>query len=185
MTRVETQPVDVRISDVRRQTSEADQARYYMVVLEEIEGPRRLPIWVGQYEGTAIAIQLEKVQVPRPLSFVFMADLLRAVGGKLREVRVSKLVDGTFYAIAAIEGPDGVKTVDARPSDALALALVAGAPIRVEPTVFGAAEAHMAAHRHPPLPAEEYYGVGTQGAAEIVAEVKAKWPGYGSQSGKR
>lgn len=177
-TEVGSQPVEVRVADVRRKV-EVDEPRYHMVMLEEVRGARRLPIWVGQFEGTALAILLGKVRVPRPLTFAFMADLLQASGGQLKEVRIAKLVEGTFYAIAVIKGAGEATPVDARPSDALALALAAGAPIRVEPGVFDASEAHLATHEHPPMPVDAYYGQGTQGAADIVAEVTAKWPGFG------
>jgi len=170
--------VDVRIVDVRRRAPGAEFARYSMVVLEEIGGARQLPIWVGEYEGAALALLMEQVEVPRPLTFKLMAELVRAMGGRLREVGVEKLVDGTFFAVAMIEAADGVKAIDARPSDAFALALELGAPIRVESGVFEGAEAHMAAHEHEPLPAEAYYGEGTLGSAQIVEEVKSKWPGF-------
>ena len=64
----------------------------------------------------------------------------QAAGGKLREVRISRLAAETFYAVAAIEGSDGAREVDARPSDAVSLALVTGAPIRVERSVLDAVE---------------------------------------------
>ena len=173
--RSDTEVVEVRIADVRRKPAQEDKPSYYMLVLEEIGGERRLPIWVGQFEGTAIALQLQEVEVPRPLTFPFISSLLQASGGQLREVRVSKLVEGTFYAVAVIEGAEATRTVDARPSDALALALVTGAPIRVEPAVFEASDADLATHRDPPLSQDAYYGEGTQGAAEIVEEVTSRW----------
>ena len=171
----DTETVEVRIADVRRKPAQEDKPGYYMLVLEEIGGERRLPIWVGQFEGTAIALQLQEVEVPRPLTFPFMSSLLQASGGQLREVCVSKLVEDTFYAVAVIEGAEGIRTVDARPSDALALALVTGAPIRVEPAVFEASNADLAAHRDPPLSQDDYFAEGTQGAAEIVEEVSSRW----------
>lgn len=167
----DTEAVDVRIADVRRKPARENKPSHYMLVLEEIGGERRLPIWVGQFEGTAIALQLQEVEVPRPLTFPFVSSLLQALGGQLRGVRVSKLVEDTFYAVAVIEGAEGIRTVDARPSDALALALVTGAPIRVEPAVFEAANADPASQRQ-----DAYYAEGTQGAAEIVEEVASRWP---------
>ncbi len=171
--------VDARIVDVRRRAPDAESARYNMVALEEVGGARRLPIWVGEYEGAALALLMEQVEVPRPLTFKFMGELVRAMGGRLREVRVEKLVDDTFFAVAVIEAADGVKAIDVRPSDGFALALELGAPIRVASGVFEAAEAHMATHEHEPLPAEAYYGKGTLGSAQIVEDVKSKWPGLG------
>ena len=172
---LDAEVVEVRMADVRRKPAHGDKPGYYMLVLEEIGGERRLPIWVGQFEGTAIALQLQKVEVPRPPTFSFVSSLLQASGGQLREVRVSKLVESTFYAVAVIEGVEGIRTVDARPSDALALALVTGAPIRVEPAVFGASKAHLATHRDRLPRQDTYYAEGTQGAAEIVEEVTSRW----------
>ena len=177
MTQAFANAVEVRVADVRRRSADSDDPRYSMVLLKEVAGTRSLPIWVGPFEATSIALHLEGVRVPRPLTFSFMSDLLEACGGRLREVRVNKLVEGTFYAVAVIEASSGVRTVDARPSDALALALVAGVPVRVEASIFAASDAHLAAHEHVPPP-EAYHGEGTEGAAEIVAEVRSKWPGF-------
>jgi RNA polymerase sigma factor (sigma-70 family) len=179
-TELGTQPVDVRIADVRRQPADGDRPGYHMLVLEEVDGTRRLPVWIGPFEGTAIALHLEKVQVPRPLTFTFVASLVQASGGRLLEVRISRLVEDTFHAVAVIEEAGGTKTVDARPSDALALALVAGAPMRVEPAVFEAVEAQKAARAYPRE--AEWYREGSKGAGEIVAEVTANWPAYRSRS---
>jgi len=180
---VDNAAIEVRIADVKRAPVKDDGTRYHVLLLEEVGGDRRLPIWVGQFEGTAIALHLEKIPVPRPLTFTFMAHLLEAAGISLREVRINRLAEDTFYAVAEIQGPHGVATVDARPSDAIALALVTGVPIRVKPDVFAAAAGWEAAH--PELQQQAESWVKAPGAAEIVAEVKAKWPGYGSQSGKR
>ena len=169
----QTKPVEMRIVDVRRQRSEEAKPPRHVVVLKEAGGTRRVLLWVGPFEGAAIALNLEKVEVPRPLTFTFIADLLRSLGGVLREVRISKLVEDTYYALAVIEGPEGTRTVDARPSDALSLAQVVGAPISAEPAVLGAAAAWEAAEPHPLQ--DEIFGEGTQGAAEIVAEVTSNW----------
>lgn len=172
-----TSAVEVRVADVKRAPVEGDGMRHHVLLMEELDGPRRLRIWVGQFEGTAIALHLEKVEVPRPLTFTFTANLLEAAGARLREVRISRLAENTFYAVALIDGPQGVKNVDARPSDALALALVAGVPVLVEPDVFAAAAAWEAAHPEMQQEAERWDKA--PGAAEIVAEVKASWPGRG------
>ncbi len=167
--------VEVRVTDVRRAVPEQDVPTYHMVVLEEVAAGRRLPIWIGEYEGTAIALQMEGVRAPRPLTFGFMADILQAAGARLREVRISKLVDGTFYAVADVEGRDGRREVDCRPSDAISLALSAGAPIRVAERVFEASKEHSAAHSREPLPEDKYYAEGSVGTAEIAAEVVSRW----------
>jgi bifunctional DNase/RNase len=69
----------------------------------------------------------------------FMSSLLEATGGRLAEARVTRLDDGTFYGVAVVEGPAGTREVDARPSDILNLALLTGAPIRVDPVVLAEA----------------------------------------------
>jgi RNA polymerase sigma-70 factor (ECF subfamily) len=130
-----TDPIRVRVADVRR-LADGDHERH-VVVLESLDGARRLPIWIGEPEGTAIAVLLEEVAMPRPHSHRFAAALLHAAGGRLREVRVTRLLRTIFYAQAVLE--DGTE-VDARPSDAIALALVEGVPILVEPAVLDEAD---------------------------------------------
>ncbi len=176
--RTSSDAVEVRVADVRRVRSD-DERRYLMLDLKEVSGERHLPIWVGPAEGIAIALQIEKVGVPRPLTFAFMAAVLKATGGRLREVRIQRLVEGTFFAIAVVEGPEGRQEVDCRPSDAISLALVANAPITVDPTVFRASDEHLASHAHPALVEDRYRGEGSIGTAEIVEEVTAKRPDLG------
>ncbi len=146
----------------------------YILVLEEIEGPRTVRIWVGPAEGIAIALQLAKIVPPRPMTFAFMASVLEATGARLGEVRITRLTDDTFYASAVVEGRDGIRTVDARPSDALALALCVGVPIFVEPQVFEAAHGWERAHP------EESRGSleDLPGKSEIAAELTSRWPGF-------
>lgn len=173
--------VEVRVADVLRKPVRDDATRQHILLLEEVAGDRRLAIWVGEFEGTAIALQLAKVSAPRPLTFSFLASVLEAAGGRLKEVRINRLANETFYASVTVARPRGEREVDARPSDALALALAAGAPIFVDPSVFLAGKAWEEAHpevlREVPPGAE-----GQRGAAEIVAEVTSKWPGFRGRS---
>jgi uncharacterized protein len=167
------QAVPVRVADVRRRPAEGDTPAQFIVILEEVGGERRLPIWMGQTEATAIALQLEKRQWTRPSTYAFTAGLLNAIGGRLREVTIAKLDDGkVFYAVAVVEGGRKMGTVDARPSDAINLALSTGAPIRVEPAVF-AANAAIAKNDS----ADGHSLESTQGLRDIVAEVEALWKG--------
>jgi bifunctional DNase/RNase len=106
------------------------------VLLAEVDGERILPIWVGGFEGDSIAIGLVHAQARRPLTFAFAGQLLEAAGARLREVRIARLVDETFYAQVIVEGPVGERTFDARPSDAIALGLQADAPIRASAEVM-------------------------------------------------
>ncbi len=77
----------------------------------------------------ALAMQLEHVETLRPFTSTFAADVLQAAGTRLREARIERQTDDTFYAVAAVEGPAGVREGDARPSDTLNLALAMGAPV--------------------------------------------------------
>jgi len=157
--------VPVRVADVRSRLSEGDRPELYLVMLEEVGGDRRLPIWIGQFEAVAMAAQLENVRAPRPLTYRFAASVLEAAGARLREVQISRLAGDTFYAIAVVESPNGtIARVDARPSDALNLALAAGAPIHVSADLFrSSAEQPSASFVH------TWYDEGSHGAAEIVA----------------
>ena len=94
---------------------------------------------MGAFEGLQVAFALEGTELPRPMAYQFMTSLLEATGGRLAEARVTRLDDGTFYGVAVVEGPAGTREVDARPSDILNLALLAGAPIRVDPEVLAEA----------------------------------------------
>jgi uncharacterized protein len=156
--------VPVSVADVRRPT---DRPERHIVVLEEVGGERRLPIWIGTPEAQALVAALEEVELPRPGPYHFARALLQAAGGALREVRVSGLADGVFYATAVLA--DGTE-VDARPSDALTLALVTGAPIAVEPSVLDASERF--ARERPQLAAE--VTAPADSASVLADEVRAR-----------
>jgi RNA polymerase sigma factor (sigma-70 family) len=134
-----TGPVTMRVTEVRRQPAEGERPEKVAILLEEEAGERRLCIWVGAFEGLQIAFALEGTELPRPMAYQFMTSLLEATGGRLAEARVTRLDDGTFYGVAVVDGPAGPREVDARPSDLLNLALLAGAPVRVDPAVLAEA----------------------------------------------
>ena len=131
--------LDMPVRDVRRVTrSGRDQ---HVVLLQEPQGGRRLPIWIGQDTAIEIALRLlGHGPLARPLGSDLSARLVHALGGNLREVRIDRLTEGTYYATVVVDGPQGTAEVDARPSDALALALVVGAPIRADRAVVEATE---------------------------------------------
>ena len=108
----------------------------YALVLGEIEGNRRLPIIIGAFEAQAIALELEKIQPPRPMTHDLLRDTLDAVGGEVLDIVISELRDGTFYARIRFihDGEEG--ELDARPSDAVALAVRVDVPIYVAPLVM-------------------------------------------------
>ena len=132
--------IDMRVSDVRR-IAESGQD-HHVVLLQEPGTGRRLPIWIGSEHALELAVRLlgHGSQLPRPLSSDLTARLIRSLDGNLREVRIDRLAEGTYYAAIVIDGPKGAIDVDARPSDALALALVVGAPIRVDRAVVETTE---------------------------------------------
>lgn len=99
------------------------------VVLNELDGDRRLVIQIGSAEAFALAGSLGEVAWGRPMTYQFMAELVRSLGGRIREVRLDALVSGAYAATVEAEGPHGVELVDARSSDALNLAALTAAPI--------------------------------------------------------
>lgn len=108
-----------------------------IVILKDLAGNAVLPIWVGLYEANAIAFEMEKVSTPRPMTHDLMRNLLLGLRLQLSKVVVSELKDDTFYAVLWLEREGGeVISMDARPSDALALALRLDCPIYVEEEVL-------------------------------------------------
>ena len=107
-----------------------------IVILKDVNGNTVLPIWVGIYEANAIALEIEKVSTPRPMTHDLIKSVLHGLNTGVRKVVVSELKDDTFYAIIWLERDGESITVDSRPSDALALALRVDCPIFVEDTVL-------------------------------------------------
>lgn len=123
---------DVFVAEVRRNDADTPARRSHVMVLAEHSGPRRLPIWIGPPEAIALALNLESQETPRPQTYQMARSLLEASGALVAEVRITRLTEETFYAAIIIDGPAGRQEVDARPSDAVNLALATGAPIRVD-----------------------------------------------------
>jgi uncharacterized protein len=107
-----------------------------IVVLKDAEGDTVLPIWVGVYEANAIALEIEKVTTPRPMTHDLIKNLLTALGGAVHKVVVTELKDDTFYAVIWAEHQGSIISIDSRPSDALAVALRVDCPIFVEDEVL-------------------------------------------------
>ena len=107
-----------------------------VVVLKAIQGNGTLPIWVGIYEANAIALEIEKVQTPRPMTHDLLKNVLLGLNVHVQKVVVSDLKEDTFYAVIWMERDGRVISMDSRPSDALALALRLDCPIYVEEEVF-------------------------------------------------
>ena len=107
-----------------------------IVVLRDVNGNTILPIWVGIYEANAIALEIEKVSTPRPMTHDLIKTLLLGLGTGIRKVVVSELKDDTFYAVIWLDKEGELISVDSRPSDALALALRLDCPIFVDDSVL-------------------------------------------------
>lgn len=107
-----------------------------IVILRDEDGQRTLPIWVGPVEANAIALQIENVAPPRPMTHDLLKNLLQDLGGRLVRVIISDLKDSTFYAYLEIDRNGDRLFVDSRPSDALALSIRAKAPVFVETQVL-------------------------------------------------
>jgi hypothetical protein len=107
-----------------------------IIVLREVEGQRVLPIWVGVFEANAIALQVENVQTPRPMTHDLLKSVIDQLGGRVERIVVCELKENTFYATLHVLSAKGLLEVDARPSDAIALALRSGARIFVDDAVI-------------------------------------------------
>jgi bifunctional DNase/RNase len=104
----------------------------YALILKEVNGDRRLPIIIGAFEAQSIALEMEGIRPPRPLTHDLMKNLLDAVGVELAEINICELRDGTFYAKLIFDNQE----IDSRPSDAIALAVRTGVPIFVAEKVM-------------------------------------------------
>jgi uncharacterized protein len=107
-----------------------------IVVLKDVNGTAILPIWVGIYEANAIALEIEKVATPRPMTHDLIRNLLFGLEAGVKKVVVSELKEDTFYAVIWLERNGELISIDSRPSDALAVALRLDCPIYVEDAVL-------------------------------------------------
>lgn len=107
-----------------------------IVVLKDVTGEGVLPIWVGIYEANAIALEIEKVTTPRPMTHDLIKNVLLGLEAQVSKVVVSELREDTFYAVIWMERDGHMISIDSRPSDALALALRVDCPIFVEDEVL-------------------------------------------------
>lgn len=107
-----------------------------VVLLRELDGERILPIWIGPAEANAIAVRLADLETPRPLTHDLMTRLLDGAGLNVERVVISDIKDHTYFAELVLEGTGRIVKIDARPSDCIALALRAEAPIYISDTVY-------------------------------------------------
>lgn len=109
----------------------------YAVILKEVDGERQLPVIVGAFEAQAIALAIEGIEMPRPMTHDLLSNLLETLEVEVKEIVINKLVEGTFYAKIYTESFQlGEREIDSRPSDAIALALRVNAPVFVNKKVM-------------------------------------------------
>jgi bifunctional DNase/RNase len=107
-----------------------------IIILRDKDGQRVLPIWVGVFEANAIALQIENIATPRPMTHDLLRNVIHDLKAEIQKIVVSDLKENTFYALIYLEMNGEPVAIDARPSDAIALALRARAPIYVEDRVI-------------------------------------------------
>ena len=112
-----------------------------IVILRDKEGAKTLPIWVGMFEANAIALQIENISTPRPMTHDLLRNVIHDLKASVQKIVVCDLQDSTFYALIYLLINGEVVAIDARPSDAIALALRTGSPIFVLRSVLDKAQA--------------------------------------------
>jgi uncharacterized protein len=128
-----------------------------IVVLKDVGSDTVMPIWVGIFEANAIAIEIEKVAAPRPMTHDLTRNLMRHMNAQLEKIVINELRDDTFFAVLWLRQDGELVTMDARPSDAIALALRADCPIYVSEQVMQSAKLNMSGPPEGPT-AEELRG---------------------------
>lgn len=144
-----------------------------VVILKEKMADRYLPIWIGPAEADAIAVKLQGVSVPRPLTHDLLRSVIDALGATINSVIVTDLKNDTFYAKIALNVDGGQIEIDARPSDALALAVRVEAPIYVEESVLERAGILLDKETGKPI-FEEEKGDSADGRGKKVSEEEMK-----------
>ncbi|MGD8375589.1 MAG: bifunctional nuclease family protein [Acidobacteriota bacterium] len=107
-----------------------------IVILEQAGTDSVLPIWVGIFEANAIALQIEDISTPRPMTHDLLRNVLEVLGGRIEKIVITELRDSTFYAMLHVAAGGTTLQIDSRPSDAIAIALRTGSPIFVEEEVL-------------------------------------------------
>ncbi len=138
----------------------------YALVLGEVNGNRRLPIIIGAFEAQSIALELEKIQPPRPMTHDLIRDLFNAVGAEVTDIVIDELREGTFFAKIRYTIAGATGQLDARPSDAVALAVRVDAPIFVDAAVLDEAG----------IPADDSEDENEDAPSEAVAEPEPAEP---------
>ena len=127
--------MEVRIAKVVGFGPPLAEKFFHCVVFDEVSGSSQVVIEIGEAEAFWLAATLQNLEFGRPMTYHFAAALLDSLGGRVREVRVDRLVEGAYAATVDVDGPLGMQPVDARASDALNLAAITGAPVFVSSQV--------------------------------------------------
>jgi bifunctional DNase/RNase len=107
-----------------------------IVILKDLEGKRAVPIWIGLFEASAIATELEKISFSRPMTHDLLREMVKILNGKVIKIEIIDLKNNTFFALIHLMKDGNVVTIDSRPSDAIALALRVNAPIYIAEQVI-------------------------------------------------
>ena len=111
-----------------------------IIILKDLLSDKALPIWVGYFEANAIALEIEKINTPRPMTHDLLGSMMSSLHAKVKHVLINDLKDNTFFAVISVIQNGSDMTIDSRPSDAIALALRTKSPIFVEEKVIEAAK---------------------------------------------
>jgi bifunctional DNase/RNase len=128
--------VEVRVARLGHDSS----TNSYVVILQEKDGHRLLPIWIGQPEAESIVMQMNNVKRERPLTHDLCKSLIVGLGGSLRRVQITKVQKNTYYAELHVASADRIVQIDARPSDSIAIALRLSAPIFAQESLLSSAD---------------------------------------------
>jgi bifunctional DNase/RNase len=120
-------------------SSSTDNTEQHVIILKEVEGERSFPIVIGLFEETSIERRVKNLRSPRPLTHDLLLNVIEGMGGELRDVYISDLRDGTYYARLRIQQGGELVEIDSRPSDAIAMAVTARVPIFVAEEVINEA----------------------------------------------
>lgn len=124
--------IETEVESIRVQMNNQNR----VVFLKEVAGTRHLPIWIGEFEAHAIAIEMQGVDSPRPLPYDLLETAIRELGGTVQRIQIVDLSQDVYFARIIVVEKDRVFEIDARPSDAIALAVRTKVPIMVEETVM-------------------------------------------------
>ena len=145
-------------------------SKTYVVILQEKEGERLLPIWIGQAEAESIVMQMNGIKRERPLTHDLCKSLIVGLGGALRRVQITKVQKSTYYAELHVERGGEIVQVDARPSDSIAIALRLSAPIYAQESLLTTVETEDAEEDTPGVPEPEDLPLTSSAGEELSAE---------------